>query len=301
MNYYYCVAGFSFRLTAPDGYLASDLLWNYKPFVQEASAESELAFCCEICDTLPDGTAEQYYHDEPEEDDMPRIDIFRYSGGFLFVMYPSAHSFHSYKLWTNDDFSKGMLLKWNDSAAGRFPVDNALMLMFALRTASMSTLEMHASVVVKDDKGYLFLGKSGTGKSTHSRMWLESVPESSLLNDDNPVVRVTDDGEVRVFGSPWSGKTPCYVNRDFKVGGFVLIRQYPENIIERQSVLESYASLYTSCSGMKMNSKIADDIHCTIEKVIDSVPCWLLKCLPDGDAARVCYNSVRYGDDGAAE
>lgn len=301
MDNYYCVAGFSFRLTAPDGYLEPGLLWNYKPFAQEACAESELAFHCEICDALPDGTAEQYYHDEPEEDDMPRIDIMRQSGGFLFVISPSARSTHFYKLWTNGDFSEGKLLRWNDNEAGRFPVDNALMLMFALRTASMSTLEMHASVVVKDDKGYLFLGKSGTGKSTHSRMWLESIPGSCLLNDDNPVVRVMGDGEVRVFGSPWSGKTPCYINRECKVGGFVRIKQYPENIIERQSVLESYASLYTSCSGMKMDSRMADDIHSTIEKVIDSVPCWLLKCLPDGDAARVCFNSVRYGVDGVAE
>ena len=57
----------------------------------------------------------------------------------------------------------------------RFAVDNALMLLFAFAGAAEKTLEIHSSVVVNQSKGYAFLGKSGTGKSTHSRLWMELI------------------------------------------------------------------------------------------------------------------------------
>ena len=64
-----------------------------------------------------------------------------------------------------------------DPVQTRFAIDNAAMLLFAFSTAGKGTLEMHASVTVKDGKGYLFLGHSGTGKSTHSRQWLETYED----------------------------------------------------------------------------------------------------------------------------
>lgn len=138
----------------------------------------------------------------------------------------------------------------------------------------------------------MFLGKSGTGKSTHSRQWLESIPGTELLNDDNPIIRIEADGTVRVYGSPWSGKTPCYRNASAPVGAIVRIRQCPENRISRLSVVESYASVYSSCSGLKFYKSMADAIHSTLEGVVLGVPCYVLDCRPDHDAARVCHEAV---------
>jgi serine kinase of HPr protein (carbohydrate metabolism regulator) len=62
-----------------------------------------------------------------------------------------------------------------------------------MASALFSTLKLHASVIEKEGRALLFLGKSGTGKSTHSRLWQQYVPGCSLLNDDEPVVRVNDE------------------------------------------------------------------------------------------------------------
>lgn len=303
MEKLYKVAGFVFRLGLPDESPVWKLLGNYSPFEQENQSgyEPECIFSISLCDSLYDSAAEPYYMDSPENADMPKIDIFRQSGGYLFRMYVSSRDKSPYSLWLSSDFSNGLLQKYDVGKAGRFPVDNALMLAFALRTAGLDTLEMHASVTVKDGKGYLFLGQSGTGKSTHSRMWLENIPGTRLLNDDNPVVRVLDDGQVRVYGTPWSGKTPCYVNSDCPVGAFVAIQQYPENIAVRMNLIESYASLYSSSSGMKMDRAMTDKLHQTLEKVLGTVPCWRMKCLPDADAAVVCCNNVCHGYSDSAE
>jgi ABC-type polar amino acid transport system ATPase subunit len=167
-----------------------------------------------------------------------------------------------------------------------------MMLMFAFATARKNTLLMHSSVTMKDGKGYLFLGKSGTGKSTHSQLWINNIEGCSLLNDDNPVIRVSESGEVRVYGSPWSGKTPCYRNLDVPVGAIVTLQQAKTNKIRRQSLPEAYASVYVSFSGYRFIKEMADGLHITNAMVVSKVPCYLLDCLPDADAAFLCYQTV---------
>ena len=72
----------------------------------------------------------------------------------------------------------------------KFAIDNALMVMFALATADKDTLLFHAAVVSHEGRGYMFLGPSGTGKSTHARLWLQHIEGTELVNDDNPIVKV---------------------------------------------------------------------------------------------------------------
>ena len=81
-----------------------------------------------------------------------------------------------------------------------------MMIAFSFSSAQMGVLLMHASVIMHQNKGYLFLGKSGTGKAHNTQLWLRWIEGSELLNDDNPAVRLMPNGEVLVFGTPWSGK-----------------------------------------------------------------------------------------------
>jgi hypothetical protein len=187
----------------------------------------------------------------------------------------------------------------------RFCIDNGLMLMYAFRTAPLMTLEMHAAVVVKKvpefqgskssngSNGYLFLGHSGTGKSTHARQWLAAFEDAWLLNDDNPILRVMSDGDVRVYGSPWSGKTPCYKNASAPVGGIVKLSQAPHNEIHTISLPHAYAYMLSSASGLKIDAKMSDCLFESIKHVITHVPFYHLECLPNADAARVCLQGLK--------
>ena len=171
-------------------------------------------------------------------------------------------------------------------------VDTSLMLLYAMRSATGDTLLFHSSTVVKEGKAYLFLGKSGTGKSTHSGLWLKHIAGTRLLNDDNPVVYVTPEGTPMVSGSPWSGKTPCYKNEEYPVGGIVQLRQAPENKIRKQTVIEAYVSLKSSVSGKAWEKNIADGQHQTIEKIIGGTQLYQLDCLPDAGAALLCSQTI---------
>ena len=138
----------------------------------------------------------------------------------------------------------------------------------------------------------MFLGKSGTGKSTHSRMWLQNIEGCTLLNDDNPVIRITE-GKAYVYGTPWSGKTPCYKNLSVPLKAVVRLSQAPYNKVERLAPLKAYASLMPSCSCMRWDRQSTDRLHATVEKVIMNTGCWHLECLPDADAAHVCCSAVK--------
>ena len=177
----------------------------------------------------------------------------------------------------------------------QFALNNAIMVLYALATAGLDTALFHAACVSYKGLGYLFLGKSGTGKSTHARLWLKYIEGTELFNDDNPVVRLFEKDGKKVaiaYGSPWSGKTPCYKNVKFEMGAFVLLSQAPFNKISPLKGVSAYAAIMPSISGMRWDKKIADGLHLTQNGLASNVPIWYLECLPDEDAAKLCCQTI---------
>jgi hypothetical protein len=171
-------------------------------------------------------------------------------------------------------------------------VNNGLMMMYTLATSNKMTTLFHSSVVSCQGKAYMFLGKSGTGKSTHSQLWLKHIEGTELVNDDNPVVRRMPDG-FYVFGSPWSGKTPCYRNVSYPIGGIVQLSQAPYNKIRRLRPLEAYAALVPSISGKRWDKQVAEGLHQTENLLAGEVAVWHLECLPDEAAAQLCSKTIK--------
>ena len=172
-----------------------------------------------------------------------------------------------------------------------FQVNTSLMIQYTFATAGLSTLLLHASVTRYEGRGNLFFGVSGTGKSTHSRLWHEYVPGSDLMNDDNPVIRYEDD-RFLVYGSPWSGKTMCYRNVVAPVNALVRLEQFPENKIERLLPLQAYASVIAAVSTIRWNHDIMSLLVPTIERVAMTLPCFQLRCRPDEEAVQVCKKAI---------
>lgn len=172
-----------------------------------------------------------------------------------------------------------------------YGLNNALMMVYAFASADQLTMLMHASVIRHQGKGYLMTAPSGTGKSTHTRLWYDNIPGCDLMNDDNPVVRVVDD-EAIVYGSPWSGKTPCYRNIQAPVGGIVRIQQRPENTIRKLSSLEAFSNLLPAISNMKWDKRVYNGVCDGISELIRLCGMYELGCLPDAAAAHLCHDTV---------
>ena len=178
-----------------------------------------------------------------------------------------------------------------DRAMRRLGLNDALMFAFAFAGSRKQTLLIHASTILHEGYGYPFIAKSGTGKSTHSQLWIKHIPGSELMNDDNPSVRIID-GKPIIYGTPWSGKTPCYRQIKAPLGAITRIDRAKENSIERLDIAQSFASFLPSCSAMQWDCEIYDGICQTITGIIATTPFYTLHCLPDEDAARLCHKTI---------
>lgn len=288
MKRVYKVAGHKFAVVMRDNDLAWNEMQKYEPFLVED--DDDCVFTAELIEEMPDTSDKQKVTMDCAGFEFPRYDIYDWKGQWLFEGAPYFDAPVRFYLIADQDFKKA---SFRILGSLRFSLNTVMMLMYAMSTECRNTLMIHSSVTVKDGKGYLFLGRSGTGKSTHSQLWINNIEGCELLNDDNPILRIDEKGEMRVYGSPWSGKTPCYRNLDFPVGAIVDLHQAKENKIRRLSIIEAYATVYVPCSGLRFIKELVDGLHATIKKIVSTVPCYSLDCLPNSEAAFLCYNTVK--------
>ena len=287
-EYCYIVAGHCFSVYVhTDGGVTEELA-HYAPFAVDPASAPSRVFRLNVVapEELP--TPSSLTEEFQQDDDGSQIRLCRTADGaswFEFSLWGQLAG----QMLAGDGFTEAVLAP---GAHPAFALGNALMTMYALSTSSLQTALFHAAVVEDAGRGYLFLGKSGTGKSTHARLWLKHIPGTQLVNDDNPVVRVLPDGSARVYGSPWSGKTPCYRNVDYPVGGFVQLAQAPYNAIKRLKGIAAYAALVPSISGKRWDRAMADGLHETEDALASTIPVWHLECLPDEAAALLCHETV---------
>ncbi len=277
---YYNVAGHRFAVSGEEEMFA--LMTNYAPFLTD---EPQDLFALSI----DKGEAPDYTEEMRQDDEGQEIICGHTEGGkyvFEFRWFGEIAGW----LVCSPDYLDGQLITTGHCT--KMAIDNALMVLYALASAVKGTVLFHAAVVSHEGRGYMFLGPSGTGKSTHARLWVKHIEGVELVNDDNPVVRIGSDGKAVVYGSPWSGKTPCYRNVSYPLGGIVLLSQAPHNKIRRMGGIHAYAALVSSISGKRWDAGIADGLHWTENKLASDVAVWRLECLPDEEAARVCQHEI---------
>lgn len=195
-------------------------------------------------------------------------------------------------LITNNDFSECRCALNGNYNMRCFGLNNALMLAFAFASSRQQCLLIHASLVRQEGYGYAFVAKSGTGKSTQVSMWLRHLPGCDLMNDDNPIIRIIE-GQPYIYGSPWSGKTPCYRNVKARLGAVTTIVRAEANHVERLRPIEAFASLLPACSTMKWDEPTYRLTCDAITHIVESTGIYALHCLPNPESAIVCNRTIK--------
>lgn len=277
-----------FRESALNG---EQLIPSFSPFVvNDGERRDEAFFRLVVDDTL-----------KPLRNDRERIGKFdtgngetvvdRFPGGEYQFIIKDINGGECCLLQARDNFKDCTCALNGNFNMRRFGLNNALMLIFAFAGSSKQTLLIHASLVHHRGYGYAFIAKSGTGKSTQVSNWLRYIPDCDLMNDDNPIVRIID-GEAFIYGSPWSGKTPCYRKVKAKLGAITRIERSSENHVERLKPIEAFASLLPSCSTMKWDSDIFNAICGSVTKLVETVNIFTLHCLPNKESAIICHREI---------
>lgn len=305
MNKDYIIAGFRIRLEQADRIFAapgSHLARAFEPFAAEtdptATLTMRLISDCTVNEKLTGGGQNRELDVFPFDDADVECHFERTPRGYLFRMVPRKGGRQTlfFKAFASPDVQSDLLAdgRKTDESMLRF----GLWIMFGIAIAP-EAIAIHSSTIEHEDRAVLFLGESGTGKSTHTRLWREHIPGARLLNDDSPIIRMYH-GTATVFGSPWSGKTACYRNVSRPIAGIVRLSQAPENKITRLPTLQAIGSLLPSCPpAFAYDSDLQDRICRTLSDILTQAPVWHLACLPDKAAAELSYATVLEGKQGA--
>ncbi len=275
---FYKIADHSLMIDTPHADITRELIPSFTPFRVDNDGKSDLLFRFS-------GNTKIAVPDRKPDDEM-KVD------GMSFRV------FHNLEGITVCGINKYIEHRFNISADRKTVTSDLTLkeryeshfLAFFLRAAygmaavNHQTIKIHASVMEKEGKALVFMGKSGTGKSTHSQNWQKFVPNTQLLNDDEPIIRMLKDRSVRVYGSPWSGSTPCYLNASAKVAAFVRLYQSSKNKLTSLRGIDAFTSLYQSVAILRSDKENRDIVMTTVNDILEEVPIYRLDNRPDREA-----------------
>ncbi len=290
--YHFCIADLGVKIVfRGDTGNSIRLAPSFMPFLVEEE-NGPLLFTLVVDDSLKPCHKSQREHirDFDTGNGITVVDRLA-NGGYQYIIR-DVEGYDCCLLITNEDFTDCHCALNGNYNMRCFGLNNALMLAFAFAGCQQQCLLVHASLVRQDGYGYAFVAKSGTGKSTQVSMWLRNLPNCDLMNDDNPIIRIIE-GKPYIYGSPWSGKTPCYRRTKAPLGAVTSIVRSKTNQVVKLGVAQAFAALLPSCSSMKWDKKSYDKICDTITDVVETTGIYELHCLPNPEAAILCNKTIK--------
>ena len=228
-----------------------------------------------------------------ETNDMGHLSLYKGINGYCLIV-DYLQSGYNHVMFASSDFKKIEVFIRRDDPNWNNSLNSMIRFAFSQAILSCKGVSIHASAICIDGNAYLFMGKSGTGKSTHASLWKQYVKGAMLLNDDNPTIRVAKDGRIMVYGTPWSGKTSCYVNESAELKGVVRLFQADENRFLGLTGIDAFMELIPGCMAFPDRSSLYDSMCDLLQIIVDSpVVIGRLSCLPQKEAVLLCYQKIK--------
>lgn len=217
--------------------------------------------------------------------DIGNVILRKADDGLYWVEVSMKDNSPSHTMSITPDFSRAEIaLDMGDNLV-HVACTSLLRILFSQAIVLHGGISLHASSVAYEGRAYAFLGESGTGKSTHSSLWTGTFSGCELINDDNPFIRITDQG-VMLYGTPWSGKTPCWRNVALPLGGIGRIRRSEDNRFVPLEDVGAFVSILPSCSVIRSENAMFGLLCDTLSTVAENVAIGDIFCRPDEEAAR---------------
>lgn len=178
----------------------------------------------------------------------------------------------------------------------RYPQDYleyiAIYRKFCEKVLDYGVVLCHGSVVEYKGKAYMFTAPSGTGKSTHARLWRENFGEDVIMiNDDKPLLKFKEDG-VYAYGTPWDGKHCLSTNRCAKLAGICFLYQAETNHIERIGADKSVELLMNQIYRPQDAKAILKTLDYG-DMLLKEVPMYSMGCNISKEAAQMAYDAMK--------
>lgn len=150
---------------------------------------------------------------------------------------------------------------------------------------------LHASAVVFEDKAYLFSAPCGTGKSTHTSLWLKKFSNAYIINDDKPAIRLID-GKFYVYGTPWSGKSNLNVPTCVPLQGICFLQQDKRNWINLMDANKAIIN-FMNQTIHKLDQDKMNKLMSFIDLLISNIKIYEMGCRIDLEAVDTAYEMMK--------
>lgn len=149
----------------------------------------------------------------------------------------------------------------------------------------------HCSSLEIDGKGFLFTAPSGTGKSTHTRLWREYFGDKvTMINDDKPIIK-RENGEFFIYGTPWQGKDNIGNNVRVPISAICVLRQGKENKIEKITPIKALALLMDQTERPK-DKKSMENLLSLLDGLLSKTPVYIMDCTISQEAVIIAYKAM---------
>ena len=153
----------------------------------------------------------------------------------------------------------------------------------------------HGSAIAVDGETYLFTATSGTGKSTHTRLWREAFAERAVMvNDDKPLIEIRNTGVI-IHGTPWNGKHRLGANISLPLKAICILERAAENSITELPPKSEFPKILSQ-TYRKNDSAFMAKTLALLDKMLSLVRVYRLGCNMNADAALVSYNGMKGND-----
>jgi len=154
------------------------------------------------------------------------------------------------------------------------------------------TILFHGSAIAVDGQAYLFTAPSGTGKSTHTRLWRETFGRRAfMVNDDKPLLKIQKDGSVLVYGTPWNGKHRLGTNTKVLLKGICILSQASENYIEKVEKEEGFKAIFQQTYRSRKDPLMIKKTLELLDAILE-IPTWHLGCTISKEAVDIAYEAM---------
>ncbi len=154
----------------------------------------------------------------------------------------------------------------------------------------LNRMLLHAAILEYENKGYAFLGRSGTGKSTHTGLWLKHISGSKIVNGDKPILEYKG-GEFIAYGTPWMGKEGLGYNAGVPLKGLCFLEQAKENSMVKLTPAEAASRIFLQILFPQDEKNAALTLELT-DKLVSEIPCYLLKCDVSEEAVQKSFEAL---------
>ena len=222
-----------------------------------------------------------------------RIDIrnkFRYTDGFCqaYLSQDQTAPVDLIATVSEEDFQR------EKTVSSQFPdgyIENiCLYRSICNQLPVLNRMLLHAAVLEYEGNAYAFLGKSGTGKSTHTGLWLKALNGVKIVNGDKPILWETE-GEIFACGTPWMGKEGLGMNAISPLKGLCFLEQAKENFIRRLTPSEAAMKTFAQILIPNDGDNTARTLEFT-DRIVSKIPCYLLRCNISEEAVKTSFEAL---------